>query len=111
METLYKVLAENGSAFHGGNGTWNLPKGKRPGKWMEPIVDPVPCQRGYHLCRLADLPQWIGPTIYVAEGRGDSVDHGDKVVFSQARLVSRTVWDKAAMVQWAADCAEHVLSK
>ena len=32
-------------------------------------------------------------------------------MFSQARLVSRTVWDKAAMVQWAADCAEHVLSK
>jgi hypothetical protein len=48
--TLYKVLDAKGRAYHGGTGSWALPRGDRPGAWMPPLADLVLCQRGYHLC-------------------------------------------------------------
>ena len=83
--TYYKVLGPNGKPFHGGNGVWHLPKGKRPGKWMPEIKNVLPCQSGYHLCRLRDLVEWLGPEVWVAEGRGKRVAEDNKVVFAQAR--------------------------
>src|SRR3954470_9322122 len=81
MSTFYKVLAEDGSACQGGHGHWSLPIGKRPGKWMPKIDNPVPCQRGYHVCKgAADLIEWLGPTIYVAEIRGEQQRDTDKTV-------------------------------
>ena len=51
---LYKVLAEDGSAYHGGRGRWALPANGAPGAWMPRIAGPLePCMRGYHLCRMA----------------------------------------------------------
>jgi len=48
-DTLLKVLSPEGVPLHGGAGCWNLPSGKRPGKWM-PWVTPVECcKSGYHL--------------------------------------------------------------
>ncbi len=65
--TIYKILGHDGSACMG-SGYWHLPKGKRPGKWMTPIEgELVPCQNGYHLCREADLLDWLGPAIFEAE--------------------------------------------
>ena len=108
-ETLYKVLDVDGTAFHGGTGRWHRPSGKRPGKWMPAVPDPAACTRGYHLVTLAQLPEWLGPTIYLAEGRGQ-VDHqDDKSAWEQARLLRRLPWDETTARLFAADCAEHVL--
>ena len=108
--TYYKVLAEDGSACHGGSGKWHLPKGKRPGKWMPKLTDITPCQRGYHLVTLEQLPQWLGATIWVAEGRGEHIKESDKHVFSQARLLYKVdAWNGRTARIFACDCAERVL--
>ena len=107
--TYYKVLNSDGSACHGGNGKWHLPKGKRPGKWMPNIANPILCERGYHLVKDAQLLEWLGPTIYVAEYRGATVRDSTKLVAEQARLVSRVdTWNDRTARLFAADCAEHV---
>jgi hypothetical protein len=108
-ETLYKVLAADGSACNGGSGQWHLPKGKRPGKWMPKLTGIVPCRIGYHLCREDDLLSWLGPRIFVAEGRGERIDDLDKVVVAQARLIRETAWDARAARLFAADCAERAI--
>ena len=109
-ERLFKVLAIGGEAHYGGTGKWNLPAGKRPGKWMTPIENPVPCVRGYHLCRETDLIHWLGPVIYEAEARGIIVEDDKKIVAAEARLIRRvTTWNEATARLFAADCAEAVL--
>ena len=108
---FYKALNTDGTPCNGGAGpAWFLPTGNRPGKWMPPIKgELVACENGYHLCRLKDMPRWLGPAIYEAEYRGDSIKGGGKVVVRQARLISRTAWDETGAQLFAADCAEHVL--
>ena len=109
-ERLFKVLAIGGEAHYGGTGKWNLPAGKRPGKWMTPIENPVPCVRGYHLCRETDLIHWLGPVIYEAEARGIIVEDDKKIVAAEARLIRRvTTWNETTARLFAADCAETVL--
>ena len=107
--TMFKVLNEDGSAYHGGGGKWHLPKGERPGRWMPRIENPVLCWRGYHLVEDAQLLGWLGPAIWVAEGRGQSISDGEKSVWQQARLLYRVEgWNERAARLFAADCAEHV---
>src|SRR5690606_3074010 len=78
---------------------------------MPAIPDPVPCNRGYHLCRdAADLLKWLGPTIWVAEVDGKVVAHRDKVVAERARLLRRLPWDERTAREFAADCAERALA-
>lgn len=109
--TIYKVLAEDGTACHGGSGKWFLPKGERPGKWMPVIKNIVPCHRGYHLCEgETDLVAWLGPVIWIAEYRGEQVRDEDKIVVGEARLVSHCGnWNERTAQLFAADCAEDVL--
>src|SRR5690606_4364358 len=77
---------------------------------MPAIPDPVPCRRGYHLCRdAADLLEWLGPTIWVAEAAGAVIAHRDKVVVGRARLLRRLPWDERTAREFAADCAERAL--
>src|SRR5690554_3183028 len=77
---------------------------------MPAIPDPVPCRRGYHLCRdAADLLAWLGPTIWVAEAAGKVVAHRDKVVVERARLLRRLPWDERTAREFAADCAARAL--
>ena len=111
MTTYYKVLDKRGHPFHGGNGQWHLPRGQKPGKWMLPIKDPILCRRGYHLLRNeSDLAQWLGPTIWLAEARGQLLADTDKVVVEQARLLSKVeTWNERTARLFGADCAEHVL--
>ena len=111
MVTLYKVLDTDGRPFHGGTGTWHLPKGSRPGKWMPAIPDPIPCVRGYHVCDgPADVLHWLGPVIYEVEVRGTQIRHDCKTVAEQARLVRRVDgWNERTAWMFAADCAEAVL--
>jgi hypothetical protein len=107
---LFKWLGENGEPANGGRGKWYLPKGKRPGKWMPKLDDLDPCVRGYHLCRVDDLPHWIAPTLWLVEYRGERIDAEDKVVVAQARLIRQlTGWNTRTARLFAADCAERVL--
>jgi len=106
----YKILDRDETSLHGGTGTWHQPRGKRPGKWMPTITPVVSCQSGYHLCTIDQLVTWLGPVIWVAEGRGEHVDQSDKHVFGQARLLHRLdTWNDRTARLFAADCAEHIL--
>lgn len=110
MKIYYKVLSENGEACHGGYGTWHLPNGRRPGKWMPKITKPVCCVRGYHLVTREQLVWWLGPAIWIAEGRGARDTKEDKTAFEQARLIRRLErWNDTTARLFAADCAERVL--
>src|SRR2546422_11047912 len=109
MTTYYKFLNEDGTACNGGTGQWFLPKGRRPGKWMPKIANPRPCVRGYHLCAEDQLLGWLGPTLYIAEGRGNSISDTNKTVFEQARVLSVVAnYNQRTLRLFAADCAEWV---
>ncbi len=104
-ELLFKVLDKNARSCNGGRGEWHKPRG-RPGKWMPPIEgDLEPCANGYHLCRRDDLLDWLGPTIWLAEYKGDRVNDDDKIVVRQARLIRKLNWDARIARHFAADCA------
>ena len=109
--TYYKVLNEDGSCSHGGDGKWYLPNGSCPGKWMPKVTgELVPCQHGYHVCREEDLIHWLGPTIWEVEPKGVILTHENKVVVREARLLrALDTWDERTARLFAADCAEHVL--
>jgi len=109
---LYKVLSDDASAYHGGNGKWHKPRGKRPGKWMSHIEELKPCKSGYHLCRRQDLVYWLGPTIWIAEGKGEQIECDNKTVWQQARLIRRlTTWNERTARLFACDCAERALGR
>lgn len=92
----YKVLDEGGkpiiaSQRHGGVLCWELPVGKRPGKWM-PKMPVVMCVSGWHMSPIGNIEEWIklNAYLYEAEGRGKCLgeDNPDeKIVFEEARLV------------------------
>ncbi len=107
---LYKILDHDGTARMG-SGSWHLPKGKRPGKWMAPIEGPlVPCKNGYHLARETDLLEWLGPAIFEVEYKGEMIEVSDKIVVRQARLIRICGgWTESIARMFAADCAERVL--
>ena len=108
---LFKVLDKYGQAFHGGKGSWNMPQNGEPGDWMPAIEgDLFPCENGYHLCREQDLIQWLGPTIWAAEYRGERIDCDDKIVVREARLIHKfETWNEQSARLFACDCAERVI--
>jgi len=107
MTVYYKVLDEDRASFYGGRGWWF------PRKWMPTITNPIPCKRGYHLCRRNGLVHWLGPTIWEAKP-GDIIisdrQYGPKVVTEKASLVRKLKMRNERTARlFAADCAEHVL--
>lgn len=108
---LYKVLDVGGHPLWGGSDPWSLPTADGPGDWMPKIDKIRPCVRGYHLCDGEEqLLSWLGPVIYEAEGRGDRVNGGNKVVFSEARLIRRLdAWNERSARLFACECACRVL--
>jgi hypothetical protein len=113
-EPLYKVLAADGSACHGGSGRWYLPKlqpdgSYKPGQWMPRLTGIELCSYGYHLCRRGDIINWLNETIYEAEADGRIIEGDDKVVVSRARLLRPLNWNKRTARLFAADCAEDCL--
>jgi hypothetical protein len=108
---FYKVLGANGEATNGGTGKWFLPHGNRPGKWMPKIKgELIPCKNGYHLCRRQDVIDWLGPSLWEAEYRGECVPAEDKVVVRQSRLIRRvSTWNDKTARLFACDCAEYAL--
>ena len=105
----YKVLNVDGTPCHGGDGTWHLPHGNRPGEWMPRIENPEACVRGYHGCRRRDLLAWLGPSIYEMEYKEPPMPRDNKVVGCQARLLRKLSWNSRIARLFTADCAEHVL--
>lgn len=90
-ETVYyKALGRLRRAKNGGHGYW-----RRPGRWMPPVLGQVyTCANGYHLADLESIIHWLGPKLYVAEGRGDRSKDYYKIAFREARLVRRTHWNR-----------------
>ena len=110
--TYYKVLYEDGTAFHGGKGSWFLPKGSRPGRWMPKIEHLKPCRSGYHVCEPRDLLEWIGPAIFEVEVRGKTIRAENKTVVQQARLIRRcNGWNDRTTRLFAIDCAQRALNR
>lgn len=111
---FYKVLAADGSCFHGGVGSWPLPAKKdgtwTPGEWLKVEGALVVCRNALHLCRESDLLKWLGPLIYEAEYRGEVIEAEDKIVVREARLLRRMEgWNRRTARLFACDCAERVL--
>ena len=108
MTVWYKFLGPGGRSLMA-DGTWHLPDGG-PGKWMPKITGLVPGQRGYHVAAPGQLIDWLGPELWEVECRGEHIDHGDKHVFSEARLVRQlNGWNDRTARLLAADCAARVL--
>lgn len=101
----YKVLGHDGEPCHGGSGKWV------PGEWRRVEGDLIACENGLHLCEGdRQLLEWLGPEIWIAEWRGDRIDHGDKIVVSEARIIRRLdTWNEHTARLFACDCAERVL--
>lgn len=111
--TLYlKVLNEDRSSYHGGQGVWP-PEGEWTPEPLDRSGNPgplVPCGRGWHLIEPKDIVSWIGPALWEAEYEGEIVHDTDKVVVRKARLVRRIeAWNTRTLSLWAADCAEQTL--
>jgi len=107
---LFKVLDENGHSCNGGDATWPLPEDGKPGEWMPAIQELTPCNSGYHLVRAGGLLDWLGPRIWVAEGRGAHVHKDEHVeVYESARLVQATAWNDHKARLLACEYAERVL--
>ena len=110
--TYYKIL-NNGQSESSPKCTWSLPQDKSPGDWMPNVVGKLSSNRGYHLCAgIGQLLDWLmnGNEIYEAEYQGDVRQVGRKFLVRSCRLTKKTAWDENAARQFAADCAEHVLS-
>ena len=111
MTTYYKFTRTGRRPTHANNGfVWPAPSGKRPGKWTDRIDNIAACERGYHLTTVPHLLTWASDELWIADGRGASVDAGDKVVFESARLVRRVdAWNERTAREFACWCADQVL--
>ena len=84
----YKVLID-GKSIHGGNLEWDLPKGKKPGKWHSVNGKILKCQSGLHLT--TKPYKWFkwGADVFEAEGKGIHDGDEDKIAFKSARLIKK----------------------
>lgn len=109
----YKVLSPDGEPLYGGTGKWNLPKDGKPGDWMPPIDGELkPCENGYHICTVGQLPAWVWRhcAVYEVEPGEEKIHEDEKIVCRTARLTHLVgIFDRKTAVRWACDCAEHVL--
>jgi hypothetical protein len=100
----YKFLRADGTAKFSGF-RWPLP-GDEPGAWVDAPVDP--CFSGIHACRPADLPYWVGDTLYEIELDGEIVEERTKVIAARGRLLRRvTAWDDGLRDAFTRMCADH----
>jgi len=77
---------------------------------MPEITGIVPFDRGYHVCTLEQLPEWLHSELYECECDGEHAYHDYKHVFGRARLTRRlSAWNERTARLYACDCAEHVL--
>ena len=119
-ELLFKVLDENGASYHfvprpfskerERKRKWFLPEGNQPGQWMPTVEALKVHQLGYYLRRGQNLLDWLGPTIYLAEARGEKLEGKNEICVQQARLIKKCEsWNKNTAILFACDCAERIL--
>jgi len=100
----YKFLRRNGTSVFT-RFTWPLPDGG-PGPWVDADVDP--CRSGIHACRRAELPLWLGRTLYEIELDGEIVEEATKLVAPRGRLLRRIdAWDEATRDEYTRMCADR----
>src|SRR5215218_1083670 len=100
----YKFMRRDGSSLFTGF-RWPLPS-DAPGAWVDAPVDP--CRSGIHACRPADLPYWIGRSLYEVELAGEILEGWTKVVASRARLLRPvTAWDDSVRDEYTRMCADR----
>lgn len=100
----YKFLRPDGTSVFT-RFRWPLPGGA-PGSWVDAGVDP--CRSGIHACRRADLPLWLGRTLYEIELDGEIFEEPTKVVASRGRLLRRIdAWDDAMRDAYTRMCANR----
>lgn len=87
---LYKILVDGCSCHNSQNKmAWDLPEGKRPGKWHEVKGYIIPCENGLHLTDYDHIGIWFMPgcQIFEVETRGKCIRSGDKWVAGAVRLI------------------------
>jgi hypothetical protein len=100
MRAYKFLLAESTGQFSGFR--WPLPNGG-PGAWVDAAVDP--CRSGIHACRPADLPYWVGQTLYEVELAGEITEFDHKIVAPRGRLVRRVeAWTDATRDEYSLMC-------
>jgi hypothetical protein len=100
----YKFLRPGGTSLFSGF-RWPMPDGG-PGAWVDARVEP--CRSGVHACRPADLPLWVGRTLYEIELDGEIVEQRMKVVASRGRLTRRIgAWDDELRDAYTRLCADR----
>jgi hypothetical protein len=100
----YKFLRADGTSVFTGF-RWPLPNGG-PGAWVDARVEP--CRSGIHACRRADLPLWVGRTLYEIELEGDVVEQPMKIVAPRGRLLRRVEsWDDELRDAYTRMCADR----
>ena len=87
---LYKVLVD-GKSCHGGNMTYSLPKGKKPGKWHKHTGKLSICKSGFHLTW--NPAHWWkkDAECYEVEAKvfGECTEDDCKVVVGEVRLIKK----------------------
>ena len=59
-KTYYKLLADKKWPKWGKVPVYHTPRGFMPGEWMPRVKGQiVPCENGYHVLELKDLPYWL----------------------------------------------------
>jgi hypothetical protein len=100
----YKFLRADGTSVFT-RFTWPLPD-NGPGPWVDAGVDP--CRSGIHACRRADLPLWLGRSLYEIELEGEVREEATKVVAPRGRLLRRIDgWDDSARDEYTRMCADR----
>jgi alkylation response protein AidB-like acyl-CoA dehydrogenase len=100
----YKFLRPDGTSVFT-RYTWPLPD-DGPGPWVDAEVDP--CRSGIHACRRADLPLWLGRSLYEIELEGEVREEATKVVAGRARLLRRIdAWDESTRDEYTRMCADR----
>jgi hypothetical protein len=100
----YKFLRRDGTSVFTGF-RWPLLR-EEPGPWVDAPVDP--CRSGVHACRPADLPYWVGGSLYEMELDGEIVEEQTKVVASRARLLRRIdAWNDELRDVYTRMCADR----
>jgi len=109
--TLYKVTGAHGESIYGGNFAYDLPKGKKPGKWAHFNGTPVTCESGFHLVDWQNIDTWLSENcrIWKAEYKslhGDDLDEvhyklDGKIAVSHVRLL-----EEVQTPQWFLDLVD-----
>ena len=78
-----------------------------PGAWYS-AGRTEPCSAGFHACRAADLPYWLGEELWSIELAPPVAELPHKVVAPSARLLHRAAqWTHSAAAEFAASCVER----